>query len=97
MSKSLKELNRTSGLSGVNASAIEAIYDAYLKDNQSVSEQWQKYFASYPQEDGDALHASVKHRLRDKSRLKKNKSRKTSNRNEVVADKQAAVSRLIQV
>ena len=97
MSKSLKELNRTSGLSGVNASAIEAMYEAYLTDKQSVSAEWQKYFSSYQQEDGDVLHASVKQNLRDKSRLKQNKSRKISSRTEIVADKQAAVSRLIQV
>jgi 2-oxoglutarate dehydrogenase E1 component len=97
MSKSLKELNRTSALSGVNASAIEAMYEAYLTDEQSVSSEWQKYFSTYPREESDALHASVKENLRNKSRPKLNNAKKISNQNEVGADKQAAVSRLIQV
>ncbi|MDB2543987.1 2-oxoglutarate dehydrogenase E1 component [Woeseiaceae bacterium] len=97
MSKSLKELNRTSGLSGVNASAIEAMYEAYLTDEQSVSSEWQKYFSTYPREESDALHASVKENLRNKSRPKLKNAKKILKQNEVGADKQAAVSRLIQV
>ena len=97
MSKSLKELNRTSGLSGVNASAIEAMYDEYLTDEKSVSSEWQKYFSAYPREERDALHASVKENLRNKARPRSNKPKKTNFSNEIGADKQAAVSRLIQV
>jgi 2-oxoglutarate dehydrogenase E1 component len=97
MSKSLKELNRTSGLSGVNASAIEAMYEEYLTDEKSVSSEWQKYFSAYPREERDALHASVKENLRNKARPRSNKPKKTNFSNEIGADKQAAVSRLIQV
>tara|TARA_B110000467_G_C18337850_1_gene499898 strand:+ start:3560 stop:6367 length:2808 start_codon:yes stop_codon:yes gene_type:complete len=97
MSKSLKELNRTSGLSGVNASAIEAMYEEYLTDEKSVSSEWQKYFSAYPREERDALHASVKENLRNKARPRSNKPKKTNLSNEIGADKQAAVSRLIQV
>ena len=97
MSKSLKELNRTSGLSGVNASAIEAMYEEYLTDEKSVSSEWQEYFSAYPREERDALHASVKENLRNKARPRSNKPKKTNFSNEIGADKQAAVSRLIQV
>ena len=97
MSKSLKELNRTSGLSGVNASAIEAMYEEYLTDEKSVSSEWQKYFSAYPREERDALHASIKENLRNKARPRSNKPKKTNFSNEIGADKQAAVSRLIQV
>jgi 2-oxoglutarate dehydrogenase E1 component len=97
MSKSLKELNRTSGLAGVNASAIEAMYEEYLTDEKSVSSEWQKYFSAYPREERDALHASVKENLRNKARPRSNKPKKTNFSNEIGADKQAAVSRLIQV
>lgn len=76
MSKSLKELNRTSGLSGVNASAIEAMYEEYLTDEKSVSSEWQKYFSAYPREERDALHASVKENLRNKARPRSNKPKK---------------------
>ena len=44
--KSRKEFELTSYLSGGNASYIEALYDAYLMDAESVSSEWQGYFNS---------------------------------------------------
>lgn len=40
-----KELKANSGISGGNAAFIEALYEDYLADPASVSEQWQRYFA----------------------------------------------------
>ena len=40
-----KELKANSGISGGNAAFIEALYEDYLADPVSVSEQWQRYFA----------------------------------------------------
>ncbi len=97
MSKTLKELNLTSGLSGANASAIETMYESYLRDNTSVSNEWQEFFSSYPQEAHSSLHTTIKAKLRNKSYLKNKFSELTTSGSEFVADKQAAVSRLIQV
>ena len=97
MSKTLKELNLTSGLSGANASAIESMYEAYLADNFSVSTDWQDFFSSYPQVEKSNLHAPIKEKLKNKSRLKTKYSNLNKGTTEFVADKQAAVSRLIQV
>jgi 2-oxoglutarate dehydrogenase E1 component len=73
------------------------MYEEYLTDEKSVSSEWQKYFSAYPREERDALHASVKENLRNKARPRSNKPKKTNFSNEIGADKQAAVSRLIQV
>lgn len=43
---SMRQLQQTSGLSGANATYIEQLYDQYLADPQSVSTEWQEYFAS---------------------------------------------------
>ena len=97
MSKTLKELNLTSGLSGANASAIESMYEAYLADNFSVSTDWQDFFSSYPQVEKSNLHTPIKEKLKNKSRLKTKHSNLNKGTSEFIADKQAAVSRLIQV
>ena len=97
MSKTLKELNLTSGLSGANASAIESMYEAYLADNFSVSTDWQDFFSSYPQVEKSNLHTPIKEELKNKSRLKTKHSNLNKGTSEFIADKQAAVSRLIQV
>ena len=97
MSKTLKELNLTSGLSGANATAIESMYEAYLADNFSVSTDWQDFFSSYPQVEKSNLHTPIKEELKNKSRLKTKYSNLNKGTSEFVADKQAAVSRLIQV
>ena len=41
-----QQLQQTSGLSAANATYIEDLYDQYLTDPHSVSQDWQQYFAS---------------------------------------------------
>lgn len=43
----LDEFKETSALYGANAPYIEAIYEAYLTDPNSISEEWQRYFKQY--------------------------------------------------
>lgn len=43
---SFAELQKTSGLSGANATYIEQLYDQFLENPQSVAPEWQNYFRS---------------------------------------------------
>ena len=46
-------------LAADSAAYVEALYEQYLADNDSVSEEWQRYFADYRQ-DTDAPHNAIK-------------------------------------
>ena len=46
MGSSLKEQYATTPLFGSNASAVEALYEQYLKDPGSVPPAWRGYFES---------------------------------------------------
>lgn len=46
--KSMKALQATSYLSGGNAAYIEEMYETYLKDPESVPQEWQDFFQSLP-------------------------------------------------
>ena len=63
----MKELFGNSYLYGANAPFIEALYDAYLKDPQSVEPRWRSYFDELqPLDDGapaDVSHAEVQERF----------------------------------
>jgi 2-oxoglutarate dehydrogenase E1 component len=76
MSQSLRELQRTSFLSGANADYIEALYERYLSDPGSVGAGWRELFAG----------------------LAGGAAREVAPAGDAVdAQKQAAVSRLIQI
>ena len=62
----MKQLYGTSCLFGSNAPFIEALYDAYLKDPQSVEPRWRGYFDELQKlDDGprDVSHAEVQQRF----------------------------------
>lgn len=46
-------------LAADSAAYVEALYEQYMADSQSVSEEWQKYFETYRQ-DTDAPHNAIK-------------------------------------
>jgi 2-oxoglutarate dehydrogenase E1 component len=100
MSKSLKEQYAQSPLSGANANAMEALYDAYRERPDSVSADWQAYFRSLGDTQDEVSHAviqaellkSAKNGARNKTITRKAGSGAVSS-----GEKQAAVSRLIQV
>ncbi len=48
---------RDDPLAGTNLAFIEALYANYLEDPSTVDEQWQRYFAAWAAEDGDAWAA----------------------------------------
>jgi 2-oxoglutarate dehydrogenase E1 component len=53
---------RSSHISGGNAVYVEAMYEAYLRDPNSIAAQWRDYFDRLPQVDGtriDVPHSTV--------------------------------------
>ncbi len=100
MSYSLKEQLASTPLFGSNASAIESLYEQFLEQPESVPEGWRDYFVSLGDTGGEIAHSTIRDQLllesqqgRKPGQLVKRKSGKTATSGE----KQAAVSRLIQV
>ncbi|MCB1827397.1 MAG: 2-oxoglutarate dehydrogenase E1 component, partial [Coxiellaceae bacterium] len=57
--KSLQEFNASTYLSGGSAAYVEALYDDYLENPESVSSDWQSYFSSL--QNGHAGDHDVSH------------------------------------
>jgi len=53
---SMEQLWSTSQLAGGNVAYIEELYELFLTDPNSVSEQWRSYFNGLPRSEGNALH-----------------------------------------
>jgi len=100
MGTSLKDQYASTPLYGSNASAVEAMYEQYLGDPTSVPKAWQRYFESFGGEETEVLHSTIREELLASARdgavhgehVPGRRSRTSSS-----AQKQAAVSRLIQV
>ncbi|MBK6287362.1 MAG: 2-oxoglutarate dehydrogenase E1 component [Gammaproteobacteria bacterium] len=64
MQQSIMELLwRSSHISGGNAAYVETMYEAYLRDPNSVAGEWRNYFDKLPQVDGiqiDIPHSTVR-------------------------------------
>lgn len=62
--KSMKALQATSYLSGGNAAYIEELYEMYLKDPNTVPQEWQHFFQSLPSVanmgNTDVSHADIR-------------------------------------
>ncbi|OOR89408.1 2-oxoglutarate dehydrogenase E1 component [Moraxella caviae] len=80
-------------LAADGAAYIEALYEQYLEDNQSVSEDWQKYFADY-RSDADAPHNAIKEQYLLLARNQTN-ARPTAGGTGECDPKQMAVQQLI--
>ena len=62
MQESLMELfRRTSHISGGNAAYIEELYESFLQDPGTVSQEWREYFEKLPRVDGanDIPHSEI--------------------------------------
>ncbi|WP_220718139.1 2-oxoglutarate dehydrogenase E1 component [Agarivorans litoreus] len=74
----MKAWLESSHLAGANSTYVEDLYEAYLEDPSSVSEQWQEVFAELPAVDGiseDTPHTPIRDYFR---RLAKDTSRFSS-------------------
>ena len=101
MSDSLKEQYASTPLFAANATAVEALYEQYLQDANSVPVAWRDYFAALGAADTEIAHSAIRDDLLNEARG--GKRRKTRTRATTAGgttqsgQKQAAVSRLIQV
>ncbi len=100
MSNSLKDRYASSPLFGSNATAVEALYEQYLQSPDSVAEEWRRYFHSLGADETEVRHEPIRQRLlaRGRNRTSNGKTASVSAGPGVAAnEKQAAVSRMIQV
>ena len=97
MSDSLKEQYASSPLFGGNASAIEALYEQFLETPDSVPPAWRSYFESLGDADTEVTHSAIRADLLEGARRGRRRLRRTAGPATSSVQKQAAVSRLIQV
>ena len=101
MSDSLKEQYASTPLFAANATAVEALYEQFLQDPDSVPAAWRDYFAALGAADTEIAHSAIRDNLLQEAR--QGTRRKTRTRASAAGagapsgQKQAAVSRLIQV
>ena len=99
MSESLQEQYASTPLFGANASAVEAIYERFLGDPESVPDGWRDYFASLGATDTEIVHSTIRDELLAGARSRRRvRSVKRSGDRAAVSsrEKQGSVSRLIQ-
>src|SRR5687768_6950174 len=100
MSTVFKHQYDTSHLQGANATYVEWLYEQYLAEPGSVPPQWRQYFSTLSPTGAEVPHGPVVQAVADRLR-----QRGATGGNTAVAaaepapaiEKQAAVSRLIQV
>ncbi len=100
MTKSLKEQYESTPLFGSNASAIEALYEQYLDKPGSVPDAWRDYFESLGDPDTEIAHSTIRDDLLSSATTGRRLRRAQTTRPAGTGpsdEKQAAVSRLIQV
>ncbi len=100
MSNSLKDQYASSPLYGSNAAAVEALYEAFIADPDAVPEGWRRYFRSLGSDQTEVLHSPVREKLIESARAERKNGAvvATKSAGTVAAnEKQAAVSRMIQV
>ena len=100
MGTSLKDRYASSPLFGSNASAVEAMYEQFLADADSVPEAWRRYFESLGDPDTEIVHSTIRQGLLESARDGGRARTVAQSRRGPAAstpEKQAAVARLIQV
>ena len=98
MTRSLKEQYAQTPLYGANANAVEALYEQYMTDPQAVPDAWRGYFESLGDARTEVAHSSIRAELTDAARAgRRTKTLRAGRGTMPSGQKQAAVSRLIQV
>src|SRR3982751_5746751 len=104
MAPSLRELNASTPLSGGNAPYVEALYEQFLNDPQSVEPAWRDYFQHL--QDGmtlrngaaaEQIHSTVQAGIVKRAGLPRQVSAGAGSLSADAAAKQGAVSRLVQI
>ncbi len=99
MSTTLKEQYATTPLFGSNAAAVEAMYERYLEEPDKVPDGWREYFRSFGDGPTEIAHGPIRQRLLARRQTGNGRTAVAATATSVAAatQKQAAVSRLIQV
>ena len=99
MGNYLKEQLASTPLFGGNASAVEQLYEQYLDNPDSVQGGWREYFEAMGDPDAEVVHSAIREELLLEARQgrKRGTSKARPSAGTTSAEKQAAVSRLIQV
>jgi 2-oxoglutarate dehydrogenase E1 component len=101
MSSSLKDQYASSPLFGGNAAAVEAMYEQFIANPDAVSEGWRRYFRSLGDVQAEVPHTPIRERLLETARSGRGNGHSAavaaSPTTATANEKQAAVSRLIQV
>lgn len=103
MTKDLQAQYQATPLNGANAAIIEQLYEDYLDDPQSVSPSWRDYFktlANGADRHEEIAHSPIVESLKKQARVSPSRSMSVGGGTTASAsanEKQAAVSRLIQV
>jgi 2-oxoglutarate dehydrogenase E1 component len=99
MSTVFKQQYDTSPLQGANATYVEWLYEQFLAEPGSVPPEWRQYFGSLAADGGDVAHGpivqAVARRLRERQSAAAAPA--ATGAEAPAIEKQAAVSRLIQV
>jgi len=97
MAPSLRELLASTPLSGGNAPYVEALYEQFLADPQSVDARWREYFQKLRDgHAGEQIHSTVQAAIVQRAGKPRLASGGTPLSNDAAA-KQGAVSRLVQI
>ena len=102
MSNSLKDQYASTPLFGGNAAAVEALYEQYLQEPASVPQAWHDYFQTLGDPETEIAHSEIRNDLlqgaRSGTKAREGVVRRSGSRSAASSgEKQAAVSRLIQV
>ena len=98
MSEPLAELLAGSALSGGNAAYVEALYEQFLEDPKSVGPEWQALFGSLPARAAtERPHTPIIEAIAARMRQPATAVAPAAGPAEVASEKQAAVSRLMQI
>ena len=97
MPPSLRELLASTPLSGGNASYVEALYEQFLTDPQSVDGKWREYFLKLKDGSaGEQIHSTVQAAIIQRA-ARPRMAAMPSQPGTDAAAKQGAVSRLVQI
>ena len=96
MSRPLSELYDSSPLFGANAPYVEALYEQFLGDPQSVAQVWRDYFSRVRADSGtEVAHGPVKEGILSRAAAPHAPAARAADGES--SRKQGAVSRLVQV
>jgi 2-oxoglutarate dehydrogenase E1 component len=98
MAPSLSELLASTPLSGGNAPYVEALYEQFLSDPQSVEPRWREYFQKLRDGSGaEQIHSSVQAGIAQRALKPRMLAGASTSLTTDAAAKQGAVSRLVQI